>query len=308
MELVDIVMGTYNGEKYVEQQIESILANTYTDWKLWVCDDGSMDGTESIVRQYEQKYPDKIFWRPNKENKGAAINFLDGARRVHGEYVMFCDQDDYWHVHKIERTLLAMKKAEEEYGEDIPIAVYTDAQVVDEKLNILHHSFHKNERLDPSKVSLNFMLMENKMMGCTMMINRELANKLRVFPKKVRMHDWWAGLVAASLGKVIYLEEPTMLYRQHGKNVVGSSGFSFRTVKKKIATLKKQRQAIEETILQAGALYHLYKDEFSPWEKQCVAQFSSLLKDSWWKRRYKLLRYRFFKTGMIRNVGVFLLI
>ena len=79
MEIVDIIMGTYNGERYIKEQIDSIIKNTWKNWRIWVCDDGSTDKTEEIVKRYEEEYPDKIFWKPNEKNKGAAINFLDSV-------------------------------------------------------------------------------------------------------------------------------------------------------------------------------------------------------------------------------------
>ena len=103
-------------EHYLKEQIESILKNSWTSWRLWICDDGSKDHTEAVARAYAHTYPDKIFWKPNESNKGSAISFLDGARKVSGEYVMFCDQDDYWLPNKIENTLACMKAAEEKYG------------------------------------------------------------------------------------------------------------------------------------------------------------------------------------------------
>ena len=199
METIDIIMGTYNGEKYIREQIDSILKNTWEHWRLWVCDDGSTDKTKDIVKEYEERYPGKIFLKPNEQNKGAAINFLDAARKVTGEYVMFCDQDDYWLPEKIEATHTCIKEAEEKYGSHIPITVFTDARVVDENLNVLAESFHKSNQLDTSKLGLSHMLMENKMMGCTMMLNRALLDKMDIFPKKVRMHSFMPILFAPKI-------------------------------------------------------------------------------------------------------------
>lgn len=308
MEIVDIIMGTYNGETYIREQIESILKNTYKDWRLWVCDDGSKDNTESIVKEFEQAYPDKIFWKPNEENKGAAINFLDGARKTTGDYVMFCDQDDYWLPEKIADTLACMKRAEEKYGKETPITVFTDAIVTDEGLKTIHSSFHQSSRLDTSKLDLAHMLMENKMMGCTMLLNRALLGKLRTFPKQVRMHDWWAGIVAAAYGKIVYLNKSTMLYRQHTSNVVGSIEFSKKAIMDKASSWRKQKKVLLDTQNQAGSLYELGKEDLQESTRKMIYAFATLHKRNWVMRRVGIVRYQFFKTGAVRNIGVLLLI
>lgn len=308
METVDIILSSYNGERYIKEQISSILENTWKDWRLWVCDDGSQDGTEGIVKELEAQYPDKIFWRPNETNKGAAISFLDGARKATGDYVMFCDQDDFWLPDKIEDTVAFMKASEQRYGKEMPLTVFTDAKVVDQDLNVMQESFHKSSRLDTTKLDLPHMLMENKMMGCTMMVNRALLQRLERFPKKVRMHDWWVGIVAASYGKILYLNKPTMLYRQHGSNVVGSIEFSKENVMEKASTWRKQKQALLDTQTQAGSLYQLVQNDLEEDKKRIIHVFASLQKKNWIKRRIQIVRYRFWKSGIIRNIGILLFI
>ena len=308
MEIIDIIMGTYNGERYIQEQIDSILKNTWTSWRLWICDDGSTDRTEQVVKDYVKSYPDKIFWKPNEKNKGAAINFLDGARKASGDYVMFCDQDDYWLPSKIEDTLNCMKQAERQFGKNTPLTVFTDATVVNESLKIMQKSFHKSSNLDTAKLDLPHMLMENKMMGCTMLLNQALLKKMYKFPRKVRMHDWWAGIVAAAYGKIIYLNKPTLLYRQHTSNVVGSTEFSKEAVLEKVSTWKCQKQALLDTQYQAGSLYQLVQDELDEKTKQVIYTFANLHKKNFINRRVQIVRHRFWKSGLIRNIGVFFLI
>ena len=178
MEIVDIILGSYNGEQYIGEQIDSILKNSYTNWRLYVCDDGSKDKTGEIVKEYEQNYPGKIFWMPNEKNKGVVANFLDGAKQCTGEYIMFCDQDDFWLEEKIKMTLDFMKKTEQETKAGAPVVVFTNATVVNQTLDVKKGSFHELGHLDTEKLDLGHMLMENKMMGCTMMFNRSTKEKL----------------------------------------------------------------------------------------------------------------------------------
>ncbi len=308
MEIIDIIMATYNGEHYIKEQIDSILKNTWTSWRLWIYDDGSRDQTEAIVQEYVKTYPEKIHWKKNETNKGSAINFLDGARKATGHYVMFCDQDDYWLPNKIEDTLSCMKQAQKQNGEEFPLTVFTDATVVNASLETLEQSFHQSSKLDTSKLDLPHMLMENKMMGCTMMLNRALLEKIKKFPKKVRMHDWWVGIVAAAYGKIIYLNQPTMLYRQHTNNVIGSTVFTKESVIQKASTWRNQKQALFDTQKQAACLYELVQDELDEDTKRIIYIFATLHKKNFIKRRKDIVQYRFWKTGLIRNIGVFFLI
>jgi len=155
---------------------------------------------------------------------------------------------------------------------------------------------------------LPHMLMENKMMGCTMLLNQALLKKMYKFPRKVRMHDWWAGIVAAAYGKIIYLNKPTLLYRQHTSNVVGSTEFSKEAVLEKVSTWKCQKQALLDTQYQAGNLYQLVQDELDEKTKQVIDTFANLHNKNFINRRVQIVRHRFWKSGLIRNIGVFFLI
>ena len=96
MDMVAIVMSTYNGEKYLKEQIDSILSSTYQDFKIYINDDGSSDSTMSILENYKEQYPDKIHLRQNESNLGVTLNFLNAISNIRSDYIMFCDQDDVW--------------------------------------------------------------------------------------------------------------------------------------------------------------------------------------------------------------------
>lgn len=317
MNRVHIIMASYNGEKYIKEQIESIISNTYSDWTLTIFDDGSKDATCQIVTEYEVAYPNKIKLIKNQQNKGVTKNFLTGVCQIqvderHNNYYMFCDQDDVWMKDKIENTLKSMKKLEGRYN-NCPLVVFSDTTVVDEHLTVTEPSFFKNSGLEPRHTKLNDLLIENKLIGCTVMFNEEVRRKLvslpqqQAFPKEIRFHDWWIGLIASSFGHIYYMDRPTLYYRQHGNNVVGNKSF-FEYVKKSFLSLSKQKKALEETILQGKAFLELYGDELSIEKKEIVSHFSKLSSYGFVKKRRVLLKYRFSKTGILRNVGVFLLI
>lgn len=137
MSTVAVIMATYNGEKYVRRQIESILASSYDDFEIFIYDDGSTDNTVSIVSELEQLHPSRIHLQQNEVNLGVARNFLQAVAKAQADYIMLCDQDDVWKPDKIEKTLKRIKAMEKRLGRDLPLAVFTDAIIVDENLNTI---------------------------------------------------------------------------------------------------------------------------------------------------------------------------
>ncbi|MBQ1392038.1 MAG: glycosyltransferase family 2 protein [Lachnospiraceae bacterium] len=304
---VSIVLATYNGAAYLEEQLDSILKNTYKDWTVEICDDGSTDGTLEIVASYQKQYPGKFQLYKNEVNRGVTVNFLEGAKRAKGEYIMFCDQDDVWMENKIETTLAGMQAKEKEFGKDTPIVVFTDAQLVDATLQSMDATFFSYNGLHTQKTDLAHLLMENKVIGCTTMFNRALQQKLVCFPLHARYHDWWIALIGAAFGKVCYLDEITILYRQHGNNVEGAKGF-WEYVWDRMKDLKAQKKALIANERQAREFYEIYKKELLDKEQEIVQNFANIRNINWFRRVQKLFYYGFWKSGKIRNIGVLLTI
>lgn len=304
---VSIVLATYNGGRFLREQLESILSNTYQFWNVEICDDGSTDNTIEIAEEYVKKYPNKITLHKNHENLGITMNFLEGAKRAKGNYIMFCDQDDVWLPHKIERTLNRMQEEEQRAGRDVPIAVFTDAKVVDIRLRKMYDSFYKTGALDTKKLDLPHLLIENKVIGCTTMFNRALLQQLKELPEFARYHDWWIALVAAVFGKLCFLDEVTIQYRQHGGNMVGSQSF-FKYAIERTKYIKVQKASLRTTEKQAWNFYEIYKNQMLEEQKQVIYDFAYLNNMNWLERRDKVIHYGFWKTGLLRNIGVLLLI
>ncbi len=305
MSRVSIVLSTYNGESYVEEQINSILSSSYQDIDLYIRDDGSSDRTMEILERYLNDAPEQFHVLRNESNLGVTLNFLQGVCDTTADYIMLCDQDDVWKPNKIGDTLKRMRHMEAQLGKENPIAVFTDATVVDGSLNKLHDSFFRTGKLDPRKTDLPHILMENKLIGCTVMINASLRRilKSRHLPKKARYHDWWLALIAASCGKIGFLPEQTILYRQHGNNVVGSASF-LSYFKDRITSLKKQKEAVLALEKQAQEFLELYREYLSDVSREIVQQFAGLQNSGYIRRRVILLKYGFLKTGLIRNLGL----
>ena len=238
--MIYILLATYNGEKYFSEQIESLLSQTYQDWKLWIHDDGSKDNTVQIIKNYTNKYPEKIFFLDDaiscggaKENFSYLLNNIDKDF----DYIMFCDQDDVWLPNRIELFLNEVK-IQEKNNPNLPLVIFSDLTVVDDKLNIISNSMVKHQKLNPS-IASSFELLkcQNVITGCAMLLNKKAFEVSTPISKNVLMHDWWIALIVSKLGKNIYLDEKTILYRQHSNNVVGSKKVSLLIILKKVFSM-----------------------------------------------------------------------
>ncbi len=172
--MIGIAMTTYNGEKYLKEQIDSILNQTVSDFELIVCDDVSSDSTMDILNDYAEK-DDRVHVFRNEENLGFLKNFEKAIRICldrGAEYVALSDQDDVWMPTKIDDTLHRMKDAERECARDIPLLVFTDLVVVDNSLQEVSPSFWKQNRFCVDVCcKFPYICVANCVAGCTMMIN-----------------------------------------------------------------------------------------------------------------------------------------
>lgn len=227
--MVAILLSTYNGGKYLGEQIESLLAQTYADWKLYIRDDGSKDDTLRIIENYVKRYPDKIFLNTSlPHNVGAGESFMHLLKEAEAEYYMFCDQDDVWMPHKVEFTLRKAKDLEQKYGVDAPIGIFTDLEVVDEELNVLMPSLWRGDNRHPEYIRDFYKQWTNRhaMYGCTLLINRAakgIVLPYRQFENTQGAHDTWIEYFLIRKGILDYIDEPTIHYRQHTSNVVGAN-------------------------------------------------------------------------------------
>lgn len=268
---IAILLASYNGEKYIAEQIESLLKQTETGWELFVHDDGSTDNTLEILRRYEARHPDRIHILDGPPCGGAKDNFLRMLRDVRAPYVMFCDQDDIWLPEKVELTLREMKRLEAKHGADKPLLVFTDLCVTDERLHPIAARLSAYQKLDPWRTKVKNLMIQNVITGCTVMINRALA-KLATKPDStagIIMHDWWCALIAAAFGAVSYVDRALVLYRQHGGNSVGAKNLnSLRyltarirrptDIKNSLLATRRQADFLAETFPAADAIFREY--------------------------------------------------
>lgn len=309
MSTVTIIMTTYNGEKYVGEQIDSILASTYQDFELFIYDDGSRDNTMSILQDYNKLYPSKIRLFQNEANLGVTANFLQALCKSTMDYIMFCDQDDVWKPNKIAVTLRRMRHMEGQLGKNIPLAVFTDAIIVDSQLSTLKDSFFCSSHLDPKKTDLPHILMENKLIGCTVMVNAALRKVLQSnpLPTCAKFHDWWLALIASSMGRIGFVNEGTILYRQHSANIVGGASF-LSYIGNRLTYLQNQKDSLYILRRQADEFLTIYGKLLTQETKKTIRDFVDLDHKNFINRRWIILHNGYLKTGIIRNAGLMLIV
>jgi glycosyltransferase involved in cell wall biosynthesis len=310
--MVNIIMCTYNGGKYIEEQLQSIVDNTENDWKIFVFDDQSTDNTLEIIYQFEKIYPDKITVNINNIRKGAIVNFLSsiydiGLKMKDNDFIMLCDQDDIWNPNKIQKTKNGMNELISVYGNNMPLLVCTDVTVVDDRMNTINDSFRRMNHYSIKRLDFSHLIMENKVQGCTTMINKSMALMLSRMPDRVVMHDGWMAFVASAFGKIKYIDEPTMKYRQHGSNVQGSLGYK-EDLKSKFANLGGQRQIVMNTTGQITEFIEIYGQKLPQSILAAAKAFATLRQQNFFVRRYHLIKYHMWKSGILRNIGLLVLI
>ncbi|RMC99279.1 glycosyltransferase family 2 protein [Aquitalea palustris] len=227
--LVSIIVATYNGEKYLAQQLESIRQQTYSNIEIIFQDDVSSDSTVAIAKQVADP---RIHIRINPSNMGFVRNFEEGLKAAKGDYIALCDQDDIWEANKIERLLEHIGDAD---------LIHSNCSLIDENGQFINRIWKVNERPSSSLAELLFF---NKITGCTAIIRRKILLRALPFPDGIAYHDWWLALCAAQGNGVRFLDEALVRYRQHANQDTGANqkaglcekiGFVQKGLRRKIA-------------------------------------------------------------------------
>lgn len=207
---ISLVMATFNGQRFLREQLDSIYSQTLVPNEVIVVDDCSKDATVDILKEYSLKYGLKYF--VNETNLGVNGNFEKALSLAKGEYICISDQDDVWFKDKIERSFLKLKEIEN----DAPACVSSNVLSVDSNLmNVV-----KKAKL-PKKNEINEVIYNNGSQGCTLMFNKKM--KELILPlSKYFIYDHFIGIFAYFVGERFFIEEPLMFYRHHGANVVSA--------------------------------------------------------------------------------------
>lgn len=302
--MIQILLATYNSSHYLAEQLDSILEQDYSDFQLLVRDGGSTDDTLEIIENYRLKAGSRLtflgsFRSSAKENFSALLEAADA------ELFMFSDHDDVWMKDKISGTLEKYREIESLNSPATPILIFSDAKVVDSELAEIAPSVIRYQKLDPERIALNNLILQNVPQGNTMLFNRALKEIATPVHRNCVMHDHWLSLCAAAFGKIAYFDHPTLLYRQHRNNVYGASEYSSAFLASKAAKgSDKICSRLYQNIDQAAAFFECYKDRLTPHEKEILEAVSRFRNMNFFKKRLTLFRYNVWKSGFLRNIGL----
>lgn len=211
--MISVCMATYNGEKYIADQIMSIENQISNSDELIISDDGSTDNTVNIIHRMANIYNNiKYIQGPQK---GVVSNFESALKEASGDIIYLSDQDDIWLDNKVKIVNNILEN-------NNYLAVNHDAIIVDENCNIIGDSFYRFRGRRKGVIS---NIIKTSYLGCCMAFKRDLLDDILPFPKKIQWHDWWIGLIAEKTGEICFLDDKLILYRRHGNNTSSFNHF-----------------------------------------------------------------------------------
>lgn len=271
---VSVILTTFNGSKYINRQIDSILNQTVLPDEIIICDDNSIDETVFILNTYVNNSRIKLF--VNEKRLGVVENFKKAAKLAQqGNWLIFADQDDIWMPQKINRLTEAMKLIDDEIT---PSLVYSDLTVIDKENTTISVSFWDKQKIKPEKIKLATLLYGNVVTGCTMIINFSMAKEFFCMEKGGRyLHDEWLSLIAYSFGKAKFLHEKLVLYRQHESNVTFSEAYKtfkfVEQIKEDLNYLSGKTKFLPHQFDLAKAFLLKYKDKLNVEQINTIENF-----------------------------------
>ncbi|MEC3879544.1 glycosyltransferase family 2 protein [Parapedobacter sp. 10938] len=280
--VVSILMATFNGGAYLREQLDSLIGQTYTSWRLVVHDDGSTDDTLLILGEYQRRDPRISIMDDGVTNLGPAANFLHLMRHVEAQFYMFCDQDDIWLPEKVNHMVAGIAKYEG------PTVLYTNSYLyvgdtaIAQKSTVIHPSTLRDT-----------LFFNSGIQGCAVIFNRQLMDILRPFPDTIAMHDHLITMGAVTFGQIVYLDEVLVWYRQHSKNATGNQPRG--TFRKLISFLAVKKPVISRSHYYANeAFYAHYRELIDVAKKELFqAYFRYTSSRSVLERLFIVLKHKF---------------
>lgn len=215
--MISVCMATYNGEKYLEEQLKSIILQLNPTDEIIISDDGSTDNTLDLVKKYQDKFSNIKFI--NGPQKGVVKNFENAINFAKGDIIFLCDQDDIWYENKVEIVLKYFENKD-------TYLILHDANIVNCFGEKIENSFFQHRH---SKKGIIRNIWKNSYLGCCMAFRKEVIRKALPFPEKIEMHDWWLGIITEKYWSTYLITDKLIGYRRHGNNV---SSFHHHPLKK----------------------------------------------------------------------------
>ena len=309
--MITIIMAVYNGEKYLKEQLESFARQDYKEWRLIVHDDGSSDNSVQLIKDFASSVANEVLVYINQPACGSAkVNFaglLNDA--LDAGYIMFADQDDVWKEDKLSASMDKMRRLERKYGSSTPLLVHSDLEVAGENMGIIAGSMFSYSNIRRN-ATLEQLLLQNNVTGCTMLCNKALCNGIAPFvaDERVIMHDYFAALYAKVFGKTAFIDKALVSYRQHGDNSVGA-----KAAKNPVYLLKRlnngkkaYKEAVAASVKQAWYFLDVYSGQMAEQslftERATIIRYAGLCRMPFIERLLFFISSKAWKKGFIRKV------
>ncbi|HKB59440.1 MAG TPA: glycosyltransferase family 2 protein [Gallionellaceae bacterium] len=271
--LVSVVMATYNGAKFLAPQLDSILAQTYSNLEIIVVDDASKDATRDILADYQRR-DSRICVIYAARNRGVVATFEEALRHANGEFIALSDQDDVFHVEKLARQVDCLL---EHPAADIALS---DLTLINEQGDVMAASMWEYQHL-PVKAGKPFsqLLCSNFATGCAMMVRRRLLDVAIPFPPDCMVHDWWLSVLSASSrgGGIAIIPEALTYYRQHASNVIGASKGGVFAALRRVRTIEARCDACRKNVLRLEG--YLARDIWSDADRKAIRALHELMQE-----------------------------
>ena len=305
--MIDILLSTYNGEKFVREFMHSLGKQSCRDFDLLIRDDGSDDDTVRILKEcLEETGISGRFSSSSSRHVGVVQSFGELLSESRARYVMFADQDDVWHPDKIAEMLKLMHAAERQWGESTPLLLHSDLRVCGAHGENIADSFIRYQKLSPENDALADLLVQNHVTGCAMMINGVLKDRVRLpFPSGVICHDWYLAILTAAIGRIVFADKTYVDYRKHDGNVYGSPEYSLSGC---AGIVRRGREALNRrlalTQVQARDFLRQYGDLLTPADRATVSRWGNIGSHGKLGRIATCLRFGFRKNTVTRTLGM----
>lgn len=289
---ISVAMATFNGEKYLEEQLDSILSQTLRPVEIVVCDDQSTDGTVEILEQYSWK--GLIRYHANEDRLGFIGNFKKAVSLCSPtNYIALSDQDDVWLPSKLKLSAEYLKRIDDP---ELPVMVYSDLILVDQNKNIINPSFRDELGQGGYLYCLETLFFGCFVNGCTMLMNPSMRAYFSTIPEKGTLnHDTWMSMIAYTFGRADILSEPQIYYRSHSDNATDVGQFKrqgrFRRLFSEMIHSLKNNDLFEDQISFASEFYQVFQDKLSEEQHDLFKRFMKLKGKSYLQKKIALRKF-----------------
>ena len=304
---VDILLSTFNGSSYLSEQLDSIIAQTASGYRILIRDDGSSDSTCEILRSYSAKHSE-IDVVEYGVNLGVTNSFANLLSYSDAEIIIFCDQDDVWKPEKLEKFIHIFQE-EEKSGGAFPCLIVSEMECIDGAGNKINRLFSDIHSINLAHCEFSRLLLQNVVTGAACGFNRSLLSIAQEGCEEAYLHDWWFALVAAAFGKIVVIDQPLVDYRIHQNNVVGASTVNLERLRRfgSIISLRtKINEVFNRSLSQAQQFERIHKLRLTESQAKLLSEYIRIYEKSFFQRRKWMFKNKIRFSNFWRNLVTFI--